>query len=80
MTAANVNTLKKCYDSNAEDNKRMAVQALKQIPGAQTVLIDLWPLRALGSRGTYMGSVHDREGALGCMLAQEALLRPRRVT
>jgi acyl-CoA thioesterase II len=44
------------------------------------VLIDLWPLRALGSRGTYMGSVHDRQGALGCMLAQEALLRPRRVT
>jgi acyl-CoA thioesterase II len=41
------------------------------------VLIDLWPLRALGSRGTYMGSVHDRQGALGCMLAQEALLRPR---
>jgi acyl-CoA thioesterase-2 len=42
------------------------------------VLIDLWPLRALGSRGTYMGAVHDRQGALGCMLAQEALLRPRR--
>jgi acyl-CoA thioesterase-2 len=41
------------------------------------VLIDLWPLRALGSRGTYMGTVHDRDGALGCMLAQEALLRPR---
>lgn len=41
------------------------------------VLVDLWPLRALGSRGTYMGAVHDRHGALGCMLAQEALLRPR---
>jgi acyl-CoA thioesterase-2 len=39
------------------------------------VLLDLWPLRASGSRGTYMGSVHDRQGALGCMLAQEALLR-----
>jgi len=43
------------------------------------VLVDLWPLRALGSRGTYMGAVHDRHGALGCMLAQEALLRPRSV-
>ena len=39
------------------------------------VLVDLWPLRASGSRGTYMGSVHDRRGTLGCMLAQEALLR-----
>jgi len=41
------------------------------------VLVDLWPLRASGSTGTYMGAVHDRQGALGCMLAQEALLRPR---
>jgi acyl-CoA thioesterase II len=40
------------------------------------VLVDLWPLRVSGSRGTYMGSVHDRQGTLGCMLAQEALLRP----
>jgi acyl-CoA thioesterase II len=39
------------------------------------VLLDLWPLRASGARGTYMGTVHDRAGALGCMLAQEALLR-----
>ena len=42
------------------------------------VLVDLWPLRASGARGTYMGSVHDRHGTLGCMLAQESLLRPRR--
>ena len=41
------------------------------------VLVDLWPLRASGARGTYMGAVHDRAGSLGCMLAQEALLRPR---
>jgi acyl-CoA thioesterase II len=41
------------------------------------VLVDLWPLRASGARGTYMGAVHDRAGTLGCMLAQEALLRPR---
>jgi acyl-CoA thioesterase II len=39
------------------------------------VLVDLWPLRVSGSRGTYMGAVHDRQGTLGCMLAQEALLR-----
>ena len=39
------------------------------------VLIDLWPLRASGARGTYLGTVHDRRGALGCVLAQEALLR-----
>jgi acyl-CoA thioesterase-2 len=41
------------------------------------VLIDLWPLRASGSRGTYQGTVHDRSGSLGCVLAQEALLRER---
>jgi acyl-CoA thioesterase-2 len=41
------------------------------------VLVDLWPLRASGARGTYMGAVHDRAGVLGCMLAQEALLRLR---
>ena len=39
------------------------------------VFIDLWPLRASGGRGTYMGTVHDRAGALGCVLTQEALLR-----
>ncbi|HUZ10853.1 MAG TPA: acyl-CoA thioesterase domain-containing protein [Acidimicrobiales bacterium] len=38
-------------------------------------LIDLWPLRASGARGTYLGTVHDRQGSLGCVLAQEALLR-----
>ncbi len=41
------------------------------------VLVDLWPLRASASRGTYLGSVHDRSGSLGCVLAQEALLRER---
>jgi acyl-CoA thioesterase-2 len=39
------------------------------------VLLDLWPLRASGARGTYLGTVHDRHGTLGCVLAQEALLR-----
>ncbi len=41
------------------------------------VLLDLWPLRASSARGTYMGTVHDRAGNLGGVLAQEALLRPR---
>ena len=41
------------------------------------VLLDLWPLRLSSARGTYMGTVHDRSGMLGCVLAQEALLRPR---
>jgi acyl-CoA thioesterase-2 len=39
------------------------------------VLLDLWPLRASNARGTYMGTVHDRAGNLGGVLAQEALLR-----
>ena len=41
------------------------------------VLLDLWPLRASAARGTYMGTVHDRQGVLGGVLTQEALLRPR---
>jgi acyl-CoA thioesterase II len=39
------------------------------------VLVDLWPLRASQGRGTYMGTIHDADGVLGCHLAQEALLR-----
>jgi acyl-CoA thioesterase II len=39
------------------------------------MLLDLWPLRASQGRGTYMGTIHDRNGMLGCHLAQEALLR-----
>jgi acyl-CoA thioesterase-2 len=41
------------------------------------VLVDLWPLRASGSRGTYMGTVHDQAGSLGGVLTQEALLKKR---
>lgn len=40
------------------------------------VLVDMWPLRASGGRGTYMGALHDRSGTLGGVFAQEALLRP----
>src|SRR5262245_22784161 len=39
------------------------------------VLVDLWPLRASSGRGTYMGTIHDADGVLGCALSQEALLR-----
>ena len=41
------------------------------------VFLEMWPLRASSARGTYMGTVHDRSGNLGCVLAQEALLRVR---
>jgi len=40
------------------------------------VLLDLWPLRASSARGTYMGTIHDRAGRLGSVIAQESLLRP----
>lgn len=39
------------------------------------VLLDMWPLRASGGRGTYMGTVHSASGTLGTTFAQEALLR-----
>lgn len=44
------------------------------------VLLDLWPLKATGSRGLYAGSMRDRAGRLGAMLSQEVLFRapPRR--
>lgn len=43
------------------------------------VLVDMWPLRASGERGTYLGTVHAQDGTLGAVFAQEALLRPGRV-
>ena len=39
------------------------------------VLVDLHPLRASGARGTYIGTVHTQGGDLGCVHAQEMLLR-----
>jgi acyl-CoA thioesterase-2 len=41
------------------------------------VLLDMWPLRASGARGTYIGTIHDHHGTLGTTFAQEALLRTR---
>jgi hypothetical protein len=38
------------------------------------VLVDLRPVKARSSRGTYEGSIRDRHGRLGATLAQEMLL------
>jgi len=40
------------------------------------VLVDLRPVKALGGRGTYQGSLRDRRGVLGATLYQEHLLLP----
>jgi acyl-CoA thioesterase-2 len=39
------------------------------------VLLDSWPLKTIGSRGLYAGSIHDRQGRLGAVLMQEVLFR-----
>jgi acyl-CoA thioesterase-2 len=40
------------------------------------VLVDLRPVKARSARGTYHGSMRDREGRLGATLYQEQLLLP----
>jgi acyl-CoA thioesterase-2 len=40
------------------------------------VLLEMVPDKAGGSRGVYHGTVRDRDGRLGGLLAQEMLLRP----
>jgi acyl-CoA thioesterase-2 len=40
------------------------------------VLVDLRPVKALGGRGTYQGSLRNRRGVLGATLFQEHLLLP----
>ncbi len=40
------------------------------------ILIQLWPLKAIGARGLYMGAMRDRAGTLGALLTQEMLMRP----
>jgi acyl-CoA thioesterase II len=40
------------------------------------VLVDLRPIKAMGSRGVYQGSLRDRRGVLGATLHQEQLLLP----
>ncbi len=39
------------------------------------LLLELWPAKASGARGVYLGSVRDRAGTLGAQLVQEMLLR-----
>lgn len=39
------------------------------------VLVDLRPTRAADGRGTYLGTIRDRQGNLGALAGQEVLLR-----
>jgi acyl-CoA thioesterase-2 len=39
------------------------------------VLLDTWPIKTIGWRGLYAGSIHARDGRLGATLAQELLFR-----
>jgi acyl-CoA thioesterase-2 len=41
------------------------------------MLLELWPLKASGSRGVYSGSLRSEDGRLGALIAQEMLLRDR---
>jgi len=41
------------------------------------MLLELWPLKAGGSRGVYGGSLRSEDGRLGVLLMQEMLLRNR---
>lgn len=41
------------------------------------MLLDLWPLKAGGTRGMYQGSVRNGAGTLGAVISQEMLLRER---
>jgi len=47
-----------------------------QIRLDEWTLLDLWPVRAGGGCGLYLGTVHAGNGQLGAFLAQESLLRP----
>jgi acyl-CoA thioesterase-2 len=40
------------------------------------VLLHMWPSKAISARGVYHGSMRDRDGRLGVLVAQEHLLRP----
>ena len=39
------------------------------------MLLELWPLKATGSRGVYGGSLRGEDGRLGVLITQEMLLR-----
>jgi acyl-CoA thioesterase-2 len=40
-------------------------------------LVELWPMKALGARGVYGGSLRGADGRLGAVVVQEMLLRSR---
>jgi acyl-CoA thioesterase-2 len=44
------------------------------------MLLELWPLKASGSRGVYSGSLRSEDGRLGVLIAQEMLLRDRELS
>jgi acyl-CoA thioesterase-2 len=44
------------------------------------VLVDLRPVKARSARGTYQGSLRDRDGVLGATIDQEQLLLPGSMT
>ena len=43
------------------------------------MLLELWPLKASGSRGVYSGSLRSEDGRLGVLLTQEMLLRDHKL-
>ena len=43
------------------------------------MLLELWPLKASGSRGVYSGSLRSMDGRLGVLLTQEMLLRDHKL-
>jgi acyl-CoA thioesterase II len=42
------------------------------------VLLEMWPIKAGGARGLYMGDLRNESGRLGGVLTQEILFRPPR--
>jgi acyl-CoA thioesterase-2 len=49
----------------------------ESIRADEWMLLELWPLKASGSRGVYSGSLRSEDGRLGVLLTQEMLLRNR---
>jgi acyl-CoA thioesterase-2 len=47
----------------------------ESIRADEWMLLELWPLKASGSRGVYSGSLRSEDGRLGALLTQEMLLR-----
>ena len=52
-----------------------AAPARMLVTADEWMLLELWPLKASGSRGVYGGSLRSEAGRLGVLLTQEMLLR-----